>query len=288
MDPLRLFKEFIWAAASIEITPRPEYLVPLQTLCEKAPVVARFLAEDIPRHLQEAGGEADLEARVTNLASTITKKDSSALVLPSADTFAAGIHGKNGDVGTTSGHGGLAVQARFAQLAGHSPAHPTTAPGDGSITAEITPTRLMDLDEPNDLVTRRFTVRAGTATVKARGPSVDTRGPNRPTRIAITSDWRGLENEWTSRLETFNLRNTLGEMIDIVAELRNKGGKLRKRRKLGLGSAGKNLSTGHSANISKEVTLRRRRRIIERAGEGRKLRTIILKAGLGILERKIW
>ncbi|RYO95253.1 hypothetical protein DL766_002066 [Monosporascus sp. MC13-8B] len=469
-DPLRLFKEFISAAASVEIFPRPEYLVAVQTLCEKAPVIARFLVKEIPRHLQEDGDEADLEGQKERVDNTVKSpgeiaawnvtpqasaeisghsndqplslerlpgsavfvgNSSSALVLPSADTFAAGIqgqsttvsdrtqeggiaesscagtqipinqrpaipphkpgpgpaipftaliHGKNGDIGTTSGHGGLAVQARFAQLAGHSTARPTTAPDDRNLTAEISPTRLMDLDEPNNLV-------------PAASPFEPEQQLVKPEVLRSTPEAQIIPHEQQSpqteeiprtngpvRLETSTLRNILGEMIDVVAELsrsqgepptgahsailrglqpgvhplprdnevagfdtiwttdpitwsghiwinileagerrsrkttifnmieymgvsvwydaqvaafeapltkrgkqrkrvasllldsllkkENKEEKPRERRKLALGNAGEDLSTGHSANISKDVALRRRRRIIERAGKG--------------------
>ncbi|KAK3935513.1 hypothetical protein QBC46DRAFT_412953 [Diplogelasinospora grovesii] len=57
-DPLRLFKELISAAASVEILLQPQYSTAVQTLCEKAPTIAQFLAEEIPKHLKE-GGERD-------------------------------------------------------------------------------------------------------------------------------------------------------------------------------------------------------------------------------------
>jgi hypothetical protein len=63
----------------------------------------------------------------------------------------------------------------------------------------------------------------------------------------------------------------------------------RKRMKLASGDAKADLSTSHSTSISQQVAFRRRRQIIERVSKGRKLCTMVSKAGLWILLlRKIW
>lgn len=75
-------------------------------------------------------------------------------------------------------------------------------------------------------------------------------------------------------------------LTSLLEESDNQGGP-RKRRKIE--SVGTGLSTSHSTSISKDITFRKRRAIIEKVNKGRKLLTMVSKAGLGILlRRKIW